>query len=116
MIATFLVLTVVAFLAPQILPGVKVKGIGTAALIALVFGLLNLLIGWLLKAVVGFLSLPLIVVTFGLFAIVVTTAVNALLLKLTDALIEAFELDGWWPALGMGFLFALGGRLAHALT
>lgn len=116
MVATLIVLTAVALITPQILPGVKVKGIGSALLVAVVFALLNLLLGWLLHLVFSLLALPLVLLTLGLFSIVVTAFVNALLLKLTDALLDSFEIKGWWPAIGMGLLFALGAQLAKVLS
>ena len=105
----FVVFTLIAFISPQIIPGIKVKGLGAAAAIALVFGLLNLLIGWLLKFILNLLTL-------WLLEFIVPTVINTLLLRLTDAAIEPFRLDGWLPALGMGFLFALGGWLAGTIT
>ena len=116
MLIQFLVLTVIALVTPPFLPGVKVKGLDTAALIALIFALLNLVVGWLLTAVLTVLSLPFVVLTLGLFMIVVTTVVNAILLKITDAVLDRFELKGWMPAFGMGFFFALGGFLAGKLA
>ncbi|MEM6797467.1 MAG: phage holin family protein, partial [Acidobacteriota bacterium] len=116
MVAQFLVLTAVAFLAPQILPGVKVKGISAAALVALSFAVLNLLLGWILTTVLTLTSLPLLILTLGLFEVVITALVNGLLLKLADRFLDSFDLDGWLPAFGMGLLFALGGWLARALT
>ncbi len=116
LIVSFVVFTLIALLSPQILPGIKVKGIGAAALVAIVFGLLNLLIGWILKSVLGFLTLPLTCLTLGLFSLLIPTIVNAILLKITDAFLEPFELKGWWPALGMGLLFGLGSLLVRALS
>ncbi|MEM7585947.1 MAG: phage holin family protein [Acidobacteriota bacterium] len=104
----FFVFTVIAAISPQVSPGIKVRGTGAAALVALVFGICNVLIGWLLTGILTFFSLPLIWLTLGLFKIVVTTIINAILLKITDAVLEPFELDGWGPAFVMGFLFALG--------
>ena len=116
MLIKLLVLTAVAALAPQVFPGIKVKRLATAALIAVVFGVFNLLVGWLLSLVVGLVSLPLIILSVGLFSFFVPTIVNAILLRITDALLEDFELEGWWPALGMGFLFALGGWAADKIS
>jgi len=116
LIVSFVVYTLIAFLSPQILPGVKVKGIETAALVAFVFGVLNLLIGWILGGILSLLTLPLTCLTLGLFSLVIPTLVNAVLLKITDAFLEPFELKGWWPALGMGLLFGLGSLLVRALS
>ncbi len=115
MLAKLLVLTVVALVAPQVVPGVKVKGIETAAGIAVVFALLNLVIGWLLYGALTFISFPFVILTFGLFLFLITLAVNAVLLRLTDAILDSFELSGWGPAFGMGFLFALGAKASEWL-
>ncbi|MEM8930122.1 MAG: phage holin family protein [Acidobacteriota bacterium] len=116
MIAKLVLFTLVALVTPRLLPGVRVRGWGAAIAIALVFAVLNLLIGWLLSAVLTFLSFPFVVLTLGLFMIVVTTAVNAVLLKLTDTLLDVFELPGWGAAFGMGFLFAVAGQVAEWLS
>ena len=116
MIAKLLLFTLVALITPRLLPGVRVRGWGAALAIALVFGVLNLLIGWLLSAILTFLSFPFVLLTFGLFMIVVTTAVNAVLLKLTDALLDVFDLPGWGAAFGMGFLFAIAAQVATWLS
>jgi len=116
LVVSFVVYTVIAFLSPQILPGIKVKGIEAAALVALVFGVLNLLIGWILSGALSLLTLPLTCLTLGLFSLVIPTLVNAVLLKITDAFLEPFEIKGCWPALGMGLLFGLGSLLVRALS
>lgn len=116
MLAKLLILTVVALVAPQVVPGVKVRGIETAAGIALIFALLNLLIGWLLYGALTFISFPFVILTFGLFLFIITLVVNAVLLRLTDAILDSFELSGWGPAFGMGFLFALGAKVAEWLV
>ena len=60
------------------------------AFVALVFGLLNAI----LKPIVLFFSLPLVVLTLGLFALVV----NALMLLLTARLLDDFAVSGFWTA------------------
>ncbi len=116
MLIKFLILFAIAAFAPRVFPGIKVKTMGTAAMIAVVFGVFNFLFGWLLGLAVGVLSLPLIIVSVGLFVLLIPTVVNAILLKLTDYLLEDFELAGWWPAIGMGLLFSLGGWLGNTLA
>ncbi|MEM1179121.1 MAG: phage holin family protein [Acidobacteriota bacterium] len=116
MIATVLVLTAVAVFTPQLLKGIRVKDISTALVVAALFVVLNLLIGWLLKGLLSLFVWPLVWLTFGLASILVTSTVNAVLLKVTANLIEPFDIDGWLPAFGMGFLFALGGQVAKILT
>lgn len=113
-ILTLCLLTGVALITPQILPGVKVKGLGAAFLVALVFGILNFCIGWLLNLfLLPMACLPSILWFLVVPAII--TIINTLLLRVTDMFLEPFELKGWWPALGMGFLFALAGFLADKI-
>lgn len=111
----FVIFTAIAAVSPQIIPGIKVKGLGSAAAVALVFGILNLLFGWVLGFLVKVVSLPLACLTFGIFWLLVPIIINTILLKVTDAVLDGFELEGWWPALAMGVLFALGGVLARAV-
>ncbi len=107
----FIAYAVVAAITPTLVPGVRVKDFGTAILIALVFAVLNMVIGWLVTVLVTLLSVPLILLTFGLFGILIQTIVNMVLLMLTDALLEDFELEGWLPAFMMAILFAVTGAI-----
>ncbi|MEE8523690.1 MAG: phage holin family protein, partial [Thermoanaerobaculia bacterium] len=84
LLAKLIVFTFIAFISPQIFRGIKVRGVGAAVTVAVVFGILNVLIGWLLKLVIGLLSFPLTVLTLGLFLLLIPTLVNAILLKITD--------------------------------
>ncbi|HEU4334190.1 MAG TPA: phage holin family protein [Candidatus Eisenbacteria bacterium] len=83
-VGTFLLLA-------RYLPGFYVPDIGTAILAALVLGLVNATIG----PVLTFLSLPLIVVSLGLFWFVL----NAALLILVAFIVPGFAINGWGPAL-----------------
>ena len=67
------------------LPGVRLKSYGTGVIVALVYGLLNYFLFWLL-ALIAFIPMLL---SFGLFGLVI----NALLLWLSDKLIDDFEID-----------------------
>ncbi len=86
--------------ATALLDGIRVTGdttqdqVLTLILVALVFGVVNAII----SPVVKLLSLPFIILTFGLFLFVV----NALMLMLTEWISNAFGLgfhvDGFWTA------------------
>ncbi|MEU9372351.1 phage holin family protein [Streptomyces sp. NPDC048255] len=75
----------------------------TLILVALVFGLVNFIV----KPVVKLLSLPLFIITLGLFTLVV----NALMLLLTSWLAEQFDLsfhvDGFWTAVIGGLIISI---------
>ncbi len=113
MITKLIIFTLIALISPHLFPGIKVKGVGAAFGVAIVFGILNVLIGWLVTLLIAVFSLPLIIVTLGCFAIFIPMILNAILLKITAEILDLyFRIDGWLPAFGMGFLFALGGLLA----
>ena len=76
-----------------LLDGMDVSGgVGTYLWLALLFGLINSVIGTLLRL----LTLPLMVVTLGLFAVVI----NAFLLELLDWITSSFTIDHFfWTAI-----------------
>src|ERR1700730_16792195 len=83
------------WVATRIVPGVTYFGDFLPFLgVALVFGIVNAFIG----PVVKLLALPLIILTFGIFALVI----NGLMLWLTSSLSEAlglgFHVSGFWAA------------------
>ena len=65
---------------------------GTLALAALVFTIVN----WIVKPVLTVLSIPLIIVTFG----IAYFFVNVLMLVLTDAVVDKFEAGPFWTVVG----------------
>lgn len=109
MIVPLVVYTLLALAAPQLFPNVKVRTGFAALMVAVVFGVLNVAIGWLVTSLVSVIALPAIVFTGGLFKLLIPTIANALLLKMTDGILKDFEIKGWLPAFGMGLLFAFGG-------
>lgn len=84
------------FAAIWIVPGIEFFGEWTGILwIALIFGLLNALVRPLLKL----LTCPLIVLTLGLFTIIVNTFMLMLTSAVGQSLGIAFTVDGFWSAL-----------------
>jgi putative membrane protein len=79
-------LLIVAYL----IPGIEIRGLGTALIAPIVIGLVNATIGFILKI----LTLPLTVLTLGLFWLVI----NALMLQLAAALVPGFFVSGFWSA------------------
>ena len=85
---------VAVWVTATVLPGVEVTGnVFTYLWIALVFSLVNLVIGSLIKL----LTMPLTVITFGISLFIV----NAAMFLLTDYWTDALKIDGfWWALLG----------------
>jgi len=83
------------WLASVLVPGITVEGMGTLVMAALIMGLIN----GLIRPAVIFFTLPITIVTFGLFLLVI----NAALFGATAALLEGFEVAGFFAAL-LGWL------------
>ena len=80
---------------------------GTYLWVALLFALVNAIVG----PIVRLLSLPFVVLTLGLFLLVV----NAALLGITAAISDRFTVDGFWTAIVGGFLIAVFSWIAELL-
>lgn len=87
-----------------ILPSVRIKNYVTAILVALVIGLLNATVGFII-------SFPLNLVTLGLLSFIVHLAVTALMIKLADMLFSDFEIKGFLPAVIIALVMAIVGSL-----
>ena len=94
-----LLLSLAVFLVARIMPGIHLKGFGTAVVVAIVYSLINYLIGWLLLLI----TLPAVIITFGLFKFVI----NAFLLWITDKLIDDFEIKGFGITLVAAFFITI---------
>jgi putative membrane protein len=96
-------------IAARLIPGIHFTGGWIYLLLAgLVIGLLNLLV----KPIVSFFSFPLIVLTLGLFYLVI----NGLTLLLADALLSELRIEGCLPAILGGLVIALANWLVRAFT
>ncbi|MBD3243944.1 MAG: phage holin family protein [Chitinivibrionales bacterium] len=100
-----LLLAVAIFAVAKLLPAIHVRGFGTALAVAAVYSVINLLIGWLLV----FITLPLVILTFGLFKLII----NAFLLWLTDKLLPGFEIRNFGWTIIAAFLIATIDTLLH---
>ena len=78
------------WLAQAIIPGVRISGVGTLALAALLLGVVNALV----RPVLFILTLPLTVVTLGLFLLVL----NGISLALVAWLLPHFAVSSLWAA------------------
>ena len=103
-----LITGIAVFLAVMIVPGLEVDSLraGVAAVLVLTF--LNLLV----RPILFVLTLPLIVLSLGLFLLVV----NALLLELTAYLVRGFSVTGFWPAVGGAVVISLVTMILNAWT
>ena len=85
----WLILAVAVFVAAQLVPGIALReGLVSLLIVAAVLGLVNAVLGTVLRI----LSIPFLIVTLGLFAIVINMAV----LWVTTGLTDRIEIDGFW--------------------
>lgn len=100
------ILNAIALLAvTYLLPSIQVSGFGTALLAALGLGLINTLV----RPVLAILTLPITVITLGIFYLVL----NGLLFWLASAFIPGFEVHGFVSAIVGAMLY---GVIAWALS
>ncbi|MCG8347816.1 MAG: phage holin family protein [Chloroflexales bacterium] len=113
LILRWLISTLAIFAAVWLVPGIEFTGPGwQLGIVAVVFGLLNAL----LRPLLVLLTCPLVILSLGLFGLVI----NALMLGLTSALAEnlgiAFRVDGFWPAFFGGLVISLVSLLLNILA
>ena len=86
-------------LVARFVPGIVVSGFGAALLAAVMIGFVNGTLGLVLKI----LTLPLIVLTFGFFWIII----NALMLKFASLFVPGFYVQGFAPAFWGAIILSL---------
>lgn len=94
--------------AAQIIPGVAIDSLAAGVVGVLVLAILNAVVRPLLYV----LSAPFIVVTLGLFMIVI----NAFLLNVVSVLVKGFHVAGFWPAVGGAVLISLVSVVANMVV
>lgn len=92
------------WLAQALVPGVEIHGAGTLLVAALLLGIVNAFV----RPAIVLLTLPITVLTLGLFLWVV----NAAMLSLVAALLEGFTLRGFGSALLGALIVSLTGWIA----
>jgi putative membrane protein len=107
-IIKILVTAVAAFIAASILPGVHITDIKTTIVVALVLALLNTFI----KPVLIILTIPVTIITLGLFLLVI----NILIVRWTDSLVGGFTVDGWLSALFFSLIVSVVSSLLNAIV
>lgn len=100
-----IVTSIIAFGLSYVLEGIKFDSFWSAIIVAVVLAILNAII----KPILILLTLPITLVTFGLFLFVI----NALIILLADKLVSGFSVDGFWWALLFSLLLSLVSSLLY---
>lgn len=90
-IISWLILTFAVLAVPYVVSGIHVNGILTAIVVAAVLGFLNTVI----KPVVTILTLPINIITLGLFSIIL----NGLFFWFVAVIVSGFSIDSFWSAI-----------------
>ena len=97
------------WVATALVPGVHVRGgVGTYLWLALLFGVVNAVVGSILRL----LALPLILLTLGLMSFAITVA----MLALTASLSSRLDIDGFWSAVGAALIVAVVSAVIESIT
>jgi len=99
LLVRWIVGAVALWLTSQVVSGIQVRSFGALLAAAAMIGIINAFV----RPVVVLLTLPLSVVTFGLFVLVV----NAAMLALASVFVAGFEVHGFWAALFGWLLLSL---------
>lgn len=107
-LVSWLISTLVILATAYLLPGVTVSGFMAAFVTALVLGVINAV----LKPVLVLLTLPINVLTLGLFTLVI----NALLIMLTTYIVPGFAVAGFGWAILFGLVLSLFNSFKNTLA
>src|ERR1700740_2880526 len=99
LILHWLLSAVALMIVANVVPGFYVRDFKAALVAALVIGLVNAPLGFLLKVV----SFPFIILTLGLFWFII----NALMLMVASSFVRGFTVLGFWPAFWGAIVLAL---------
>ncbi|HYJ75001.1 MAG TPA: phage holin family protein [Kineosporiaceae bacterium] len=105
----FVAEAIAIWVATLLISGIHVYGGALTYLwIGVLFGVVNAVLGSILRL----FTLPLVVLTLGLFSLIISTA----MLALTAALSSKLDIDGFWSALGAALIVAVVSALIEMFT
>ena len=107
LILRLLIVALGLWLASELVPGITVRGPWTLLFAALVLGVVNAFV----RPLLILLTLPITIITLGLFLLVI----NAAMLGLVAWMFDDFVIAGFWPALFGAIVVSITGWLASYL-
>ena len=96
------------WIAAQVVPGISYRNLGSLLAAALILGVINAVV----RPILVILTLPLTLITFGLFLLVI----NALTLKLVTVFLHGFHVRGFWPAVWGALIVSVACWIGQALV
>ncbi len=104
----WLLSAIALILVSKVVPGFHVLGFWPALIAAIVIGLLNATVGFLLKII----TFPLSILTLGIFLLVI----NGLMILLASAVVPGFRVNGFAPAFWGAVVLAILGMIIKAIV
>jgi putative membrane protein len=104
----WLITTVAILIVPYLISGVRIDSLGTALWAAAILGILNALI----RPVLLLLTLPLTILTLGLFILVI----NALMFQLAGALVSGLHVSSFWSAFFASIIVSIVSWLMNSMV
>ncbi len=108
MLLRLILTTLAILLVTKVYGGIQVDSVTTAVIAAVVLGLINMIV----RPVIVLLTLPISMLTLGLFLLVI----NAGMLSLAAWLVNGFEVGGFWDALIASFIISVVVALLNGLV
>jgi len=108
MLLQWLLSAIALILVSKIVPGFHVLGLWPALIAAMVIGLLNATVGFLLKII----TFPLSILTLGIFLLVI----NGLMILLASSVVPGFKVNGFAPAFWGAVVLAILGMIIKAIV
>lgn len=108
LLINWLISALAILVSAYILPGVRVNDFMTALVAAVVLGIINAV----LKPILILLSLPITILTLGLFTLVI----DALLMLLTSRIVPGLQIQGFWWALLFSLVLSIVNAFLHKLS
>jgi putative membrane protein len=98
-VVVWLINTAALFSLPYLMSSITIGSFGSALLAALILGLINALV----RPVLVLLTLPVTIVTLGLFIFII----NGLMFWFVSSLVSGFHVAGFWAAVGGALLYSI---------
>lgn len=107
LVVKWLIMTASVMIAAYVIPGVTVSSFFSALWVALFLGIVNLL----LKPFLILITLPINILTLGLF----TFVINGLIILLASSVIKGFQVSGFWSAVLFSIILSIINYLMNLL-
>ena len=102
-----LITTVLVVVISKFLPGIEVASYKSAFIVAIVLALLNAF----LKPILVVLTIPVTIITLGLFLLVI----NAVIVLIGDALVSGFSVSSFWTALFFSIILSISQSILNGI-